>query len=252
VTNFDYVYTRSLDGKSTTSMGYNPKYDINGSGLIDSTDWQGVTARNWDTLPTGNPAGVGNDAPTTMGFGITQITNDAIDVAISLLTGFADNESGAMGLTYSIRSESNPGLFDTVSINQTTHALVVNAKAGAAGRASFTLSATDAGGLSTDATITVDVNHTNQPPVISQQLPQALPGNRWLISGVVTDPDDDMTGRIVDIYGSVFNTRAVVQSDHTFSFVVTLDPGAWGFEDMVTSDPHGLSSDVVSIFVGLT
>ena len=42
VTNLDYVLTRSQEGKSTTSTGYNPKYDVNGSGLIDATDWQYV------------------------------------------------------------------------------------------------------------------------------------------------------------------------------------------------------------------
>jgi hypothetical protein len=252
VTNVDYVNVRALDGKTTTSSGYNAKYDINGSGAIDSTDWQGVTARLYDSLPTGNPAGVGNDAPSTSGFAITQITNDAIDVAISLLTGFADAESGATGLTYAIHSDSNPSLFDSVTINQSTHSLVVNAATGASGRANFIISATDAGGLTTDATVTVDVNHINQPPVITPDLPQSLPAGAWVISALVSDPDDDMTGMIVTITGDAFNTRAVVQPDHTIEFTIVLDDDATGYEYMVTADPHGLASNIGVIYIGLT
>jgi hypothetical protein len=170
-----------------------------------------------------------------------------------MLTGFADNESGAAGLTYSIKSDSNPGLFDSVAIDAMTHALVVNAAANASGRANITISARDPGGLSTDSTVTVDVNRTNLPPEIIPNVPQQLPGNSWIISAIVTDPDDDMTGRIVTITGSVFTTRAVVQPDHTISFAVALvDDGAWGFEYLTTSDPHGLMSDVSTIFIGLT
>ena len=96
-----------------------------------------------NTLPTGNPAGVTDDAPTTQGFDLVSITNHAIDVAISLWGSYADAENGASGLTYSIKSNSAPSLFDSVSINQATGTLTVNAAAGATGRAAITLSGTD-------------------------------------------------------------------------------------------------------------
>ena len=162
VTNLDYVLTRSQEGKSTASTGYNPRYDVNGSGLIDAADWQYVLGRVGNTLPTGNPAGVTDDAPTTQGFELVSTTNHAIDVAISLWGLYADAENGASGLTYSIKSNSAPSLFDSVSINQATGTLTVNAAAGATGRAAITLSATDSNGISTDSSMTVDVDHVNQ------------------------------------------------------------------------------------------
>ena len=82
VTNLDYVLTRSQEGKTTTSTGYNPKYDVDGSGVIEVSDWQFVQGKLGNTLPTGSPAGVGNDAPTTTGFDSVSISDDAVDVAI--------------------------------------------------------------------------------------------------------------------------------------------------------------------------
>jgi len=265
VTYLDYIYVRQQEGKSTVSPGYNAKYDVDGSGLIDATDWQDVLARAWQSLPTGNPAGVGNDAPTADQFDLVSITDDAVDVAISLLTGFADAEDGASGLTYTIKGVSETlmggsgsgggqgswSLFDSVGINQSTGALVVNAKAAVSGRAVITVSATDSGGISTDTTISVDVNYVNQPPLITEFLAEQYPGNSWIISGRVSDPDDDTVGWIVEFYG-VFDTRAAVWPDGRFEFAVTLDPGVWGWESAVTWDPHGLQSNIPSVFVGLT
>ena len=57
-------------GKSTTDSGYNPKYDIDGSGTIDAGDTLIAVTRLFQTLPTGSPAGTTNDAPTTSLFGI--------------------------------------------------------------------------------------------------------------------------------------------------------------------------------------
>jgi hypothetical protein len=248
VTNFDYVLTRSQEGKSTTSPGYNFKYDVNGSGLIDSSDWQFVLGKVGNVLPTGSPAGVSNDAPTTRRFDRVSVTNAAMDVAISLWNGFADNENGASGLSYSIRSNSAPSLFDSVSINHATGELIVNAASGASGRAKITVSATDAGGISTDSSISVDVDYVNQPPIILYPLAEALPAHTWLISGVVSD-DDDVTDLIVEFYG-VFETRAAVYPDGRFEFAIILDDDPYGWEFAVTHDLQGLESNTVSVIIG--
>src|SRR5262249_60392762 len=93
-------------------------------------------------------------------------TDDAVALAMSLLFGFADAESGSSGLTYSILSNSTPELFDTVNIDSVSSSLVVNAADGATGRASIEIKATGPSGLSTTATVTVDVNRDNVKPQI--------------------------------------------------------------------------------------
>jgi len=246
----DYVAVRSQDGKSTTTAGYNFKYDIDGSGQINSTDWQFVLGKAGNTLPTGSPAGVTNDAPTTKGFGLTTISNAAIDVAISLRSGFADNESGANGLTYSISSNSAPSLFDSATINQSTGELVVNAASGVSGRATFTVSATDSGGVTTSSNVSVDVNYVNQPPIIQYPLAEYQGAHTWLISGTVVD-DEDVTDLIVEFYG-VFETRAAVYPDGRFEFAVILEDDPYGWEFAVTHDRHGLESNTVSVEIGLS
>jgi hypothetical protein len=251
VTSFDYVYIRQLEGKSTTSPGYIAKRDIDGSGLIDSTDWQEAIDRYFETLPTGSPAGTNNDAPTTSGIGLTQITNASVDVTISLSPSFSDAENGGSGLTYSILSNSNASLFDTASINQSTKQLVLNAASGVSGRATIIVRATDSGGLFVDTLLTVDVNRQNQAPIISNFFILNVGPNTWIVEGDVSDADDDVSNFIV-YFSNVFVTRAAVDENGHFEFAIILDDETWGFEYAVTYDPHGLQSNVDSCEVGLT
>jgi hypothetical protein len=251
ITNYDYIYIRQLDGKSTTSPGYIAKRDINGSGLINSADWQEALDRAMQTLPSGSPAGTNNDAPTTSGFDLVQISDSAVDVAISLLSGFGDAESGSAGLTYSIVSNNNGSLFDAASINQSTQQLVLNAAAGAMGRATITVRATDAGGLSVDNAVTIDVNRENEAPVISNFVVLNAGVGTWIFYGDVSDPDDDVSDFIVKFYGAV-ETRSAVDENGHFEFAVILEEGQWGWEFAVTYDPHGRQSNVPISEIGMT
>lgn len=250
VTSLDYALTRSQEGKSTTSTGYNFKYDVNGSGLIETSDWQFVLGKLGNVLPTGNPAGVSDDAPTAKDFSPVSITNPAIDVPISLWNVFADNESGASGLTYSVTNNSAPSLFDSISINQSTGQLTVNAASGVSGRASVTVTATDSAGISTSSSASVDVNYVNQPPLIYCEAPQYQSGYTWLISGIVAD-DGDVEDLIVVFYG-VFATRAAVYPDGSFEFAIILEGNPYGEEFAVTHDRQGLESNTYMIIVGFS
>lgn len=240
---YDYSGIRQLDGRTTSSPGYIAKRDIDGNGTINSADWQKALDRALQTLPTGTPAGTSNDAPTTSGFNLVKITDASVDVAISLLSGFADNENGASGLTYSIVSNSNPALFDSAVINSTTKSLVVNAASGASGRASFVVRATDAGGLTVDSTVTVDVNRDNEPPSIVNFAIGSLGNGLYLVSGDVVDGDDDVSKFIVEFW-NVFTIRSAVDDYGHFEFAIELPLNAWGTEYAITHDPHGLASDV--------
>jgi hypothetical protein len=251
ITNYDYIYIRQLDGKSTTDTGYIAKRDIDGSGLINSTDWQVALDRMFQALPSGSPAGTYNDAPTTSGFDLVQIDDDTIDIAVSMLAGFGDAESGSSGLTYTILSNSNPSLFDTASINPATQQLVLNAASGASGRATITVCATDSGGLTVTSTVTLDVDRENQPPFISAFFVLNAGYDTWIVSGDVSDPDDDVSNFIVEFYG-VFVTRSAVDENGHFEFAIILDEDDSGLESAVTYDPHGLQSNIPLCDVGLT
>lgn len=251
VTNMDYVVTRAQDGKSTTSTGYNAKYDIDGSGVIDSADWQYVLSRVNTALPTGNPYGVGNDAPTNSGFARQSISNAAIDYAISLWGAYGDVESGASGLTYSVASNSAPTLFDSVAINQGTGHLILNAASGVSGRAYVAVVGTDAAGLSTESIVTIDVNRNNLSPQILDCQHAWASENTWIISGTVTDADDDMTGLLVEFHG-IRTTRAAIYPDGTFELAIILEDGETGDLSAITYDPHGSHSNMPWLSIGLT
>jgi hypothetical protein len=251
VTYYDYYYTNVLNGKSTTSPGYLAFRDIDGSGTINSADSQAVLNRVGHTLPSGTPVGTTNDAPTTSGFALLQIDNAALDYAISLFSAFGDAENGGSGLTYSIQSNSSPSLFDTAQINASTGELVLNAASGATGRARIVIRATDAGGLFTESTATIDVNRTNQAPVISNVWFSDVGGGTTIIQGTVTDPDDDVFYFTMYFWG-VYFTRSGVSEDGHFEIALSVPEETWGTEYMITLDPHGAESNVVSGQIGLT
>lgn len=240
VTSYDYVYIRQLDGKTLTSVGYISNRDIDGNGTIDSVDWQKALDRALQVLPTGTAAGTSNDAPTTSGFAPINISNASIDAAISLLTGFNDSESGSSGLTYSIVANSNPELFDEASIHASAQSLVLNAAAFATGRASITIRATDAGGLSVDTTIIVDVNRENLQPHIEYLSIETMGYGMWSVSGFVVD-DEDVSNFTV-YFTEVFSLHSAVDEHGHFSFVIDIPESASGIEKVMTKDSHGLWS----------
>lgn len=251
ITNYDYIYIRQLEGKSTTSSGYIAKRDIDGSGLIDSNDWQKALDRAFEALPSGSPAGTNNDAPTTSGFSLIQISDPAIDVAVGLTSGFDDVESGASGLTYSIVSNSGSSLLDSASINSSTKELVLNAANSVSGRATIIVRASDPSGLFVDTPITIDIARDNAAPVLSNFVIFNAGAHTWIFEGDVSDADDDVSNFIVQFYG-VYATRSAVDENGHFEFAIIYDGEDWGWENAITYDPHGLESNVRFDDLGIT
>ena len=251
ITSYDYVFIRQLENKVTSSVGYVAGRDVDGSGTIDAMDWLEALARASQSLPGGSAAGTNNDAPTTSGLTRIQITDAAVDVALSLLAGFGDAENGSSGLTYSIVSNSDASLFDSVAINQSTKELIVNAASSVSGRSSIVIRATDANGLTVDTTVTVDVNRENIAPEIQNYMVSFLAANTWLISGDVVDGDDSVANFIVQFSG-VIETRSAVDENGHFEFAVVIPEGTWGTEQAVTYDPHGAVSNVPESDIGIT
>jgi hypothetical protein len=247
---YDQYYVNWLNGKSTTSAGYLATHDLDGSGSINSIDTQAVTNRMAQQLPAGTPAGTNNDAPSTSVLNRVQISNAAIDHAISLWSAFGDGENGNTGLTYTIRSNSASGLFDDVHINASTGQLILNSAATVSGRARIVIRATDSGGLFTENTATIDVNRANQAPVISNVWFSNVGSGTWIIQGSVTDADDDERYFTINAWG-IASARTWVDDNGDFEFAIYVPEEESGWEFLSTLDPHGLESNIVSGMVGL-
>jgi hypothetical protein len=239
-------------GKSTTASGYNPKYDIDGSGTVDAGDTLIAVTRLLQTLPTGTPAGTTNDAPTTSLFGFFNLTNDSNSVAINLPSGFADAESGSSGLTYSIVSNDRPDLFSSASIDPSTKQLVVSSVSDAVGQATIMVRATDAGGLFADTPVKVNVNHDNVAPYIMDFRSEPIGSGTRLYFGHVSDPDDNMSDMVIYVYGDLFETYCGVEDDGYFEFAVIMEDDVRGMEYAFAVDLSGAWSNIREDSAGIT
>lgn len=240
----DYGKVTSELGMTTSSSSF-PKFsDVNGSGAINSADLQFIWA-NWGGGPqvggpSGAPVGAANDAPSAIAGGVANITNDAIDVAMSLWNAFQDNESADSQLTYQIFNVSNPSLFDSVSINSTTGNLVLNSASGQSGQSTIRVRATDQSGQQTDSYFQANVNYVNQRPVL-EFWAESDEFDTWTIYCTVTD-DGPVEGLYIHFVGPVFETRAYVEADGSVLFAVIVDPEDWDLESAYVVDSQGLSS----------
>ena len=223
-------------GNSTTDSGYNPKYDIDGSGTIDAGDALIAVTRLFQTLPTGTPAGVNNDAPTTSLFGFYQLSDASPNLTLTLSYGFADAESGSNGLTYSIVSIDRPDLLSSASINSSTKQLVINSLSGASGRVTIVVRATDPGGLFVDTPVKVNVNHENEPPFLDEFGSEDAGAGTRIYWGHVSDSDDNASDLVVYVYGDLFETMCAVDENGDFEFAVILDEEASGLESAIACD----------------
>ncbi|MEO1498002.1 MAG: cadherin repeat domain-containing protein [Planctomycetota bacterium] len=234
------VYQRA--GFDTTSVYYSPRADVDGDGLIETSDWMTIYGDMFATLPSGTPAGVTNSAPSSQSLGYSSITDDTLDVAFSLWNAFDDEESSDSQLTYSIASNSNSGLFDAVWVDSASGNLMVNTASNSTGRAEVVVNAVDQSGLTSQSTVTIDVGRQNVAPSLTVTTTDGGNG-LWKIEGWVTDPDDDLDDMVVLLSG-LFFARVSVAEDGYFAYAALLDPNAAGFMFAETFDGEDLSQAV--------
>jgi hypothetical protein len=236
----DYSASYYRQGQTTTSANFLAFADINGNGVHDGADNAAIYSTLYWASPTGTPTGVVSDAPSAAEPETVQITNATSNYSISLFSMFDDNDDDDTALDFAIESVSNPDLFDSVTINLQTGALVLNAAWAMSGRSSITVSATDTSGLKTLNTFYADVAYQNVRPEIWATAAYQV-DDTWVVEGIVTDADDDVVGMIVYFSGA-FEARATVQDDGRFKFVVVVHQPEWDTETAFVVDPHGLSS----------
>ncbi|MGI9429212.1 MAG: hypothetical protein ACR2NM_11185 [Bythopirellula sp.] len=246
---YDFYSTYFAVGLSTTDPGYDPMYDSDGDGLIETSDWQAVSGNLWASLPVGTPTGVTSDAPTTSGFDLASITDRVNETRISLHNVFEDLEDTDTQLSYTVESQSDPSLYDSVTIDAGTGEIVLDAAAVGSGRNQIVVSATDSSGIAVTATLTADLDHTNAAPSIDNFTAIFLGNGEWQVTGTVEDNDDLVEGFLVDLSG-LFSGRAAVEADGTFAY--TSQVGALSGNVLAqTADPHDEQSGLAIVFVGV-
>jgi len=241
-------------GAQAGDAEYGIRHDIDADGDIDWDDFYAARDRIGNVLPSGDPAGINNDAPTTSGLADVAVDEDAADYVLYLWGAFDDAEDGYGGLSFEIVENTNPALFDSTEIDNLTGELTLDFAENAFGQAEITVRATDTGGLFVETTFTVDVAPVNDAPVISEFVGVDGPGDYWTFSGVVTDVDDVVEGMIV-VFGGVlepYNVTTVVRADGTFSLSDEFPGLESGLASAQTEDDDGALSNLALYEVSVT
>ena len=219
-------YNASIkNGLTTSSVGYSPLYDFNGSGDHSSADASDAYSRMWATYPSGAPVGVSNDAPTSRGGGYYCLDPSEVDLAINLWEQFSDAETSDSALTYQLVSTSNSSMWSSQTINATAGTLNLSATSNAVGRSVIVIRAIDSQGQYTDVRMVIDVGGTVGTPFLDFAIDR-IAGNQWEITGMVVD-DEATEGLLVTFSGAV-NCSARVDSMGCFLITVDVEIEDWG------------------------
>ncbi len=107
-----------------------------------------------------------NDPPTTTGISNVNVDEDAPPREINLWAAFSDIEDDDDQLTFVVANNSNPGLFDSVTVNNGNGKLTLTFKANTSGVATITIQAEDTNGATVNTSFTVNVGSINDRPVV--------------------------------------------------------------------------------------
>lgn len=243
----DAYFTALNIGKNAGDEGYNIRYDVDGSGEITSGDAVTIQTKCGSVLPTGDPVGMTNDAPTTAGISGVCVATNTADYVLSLPDYFEDAETASDDLVYSIIDNTNPSLFDSLDIDGSDD-LNLDFAASTTGDAIITIRTTDADGLIVNTTIAV---HISDAPIIGNFYCINEISDYWTLTGTVTDDDDDVEGYIVTFGGVLasYGLTAEVGANGVFSITVELVGLQQGTGTAQTKDTHGVLSNEAWYYV---
>jgi hypothetical protein len=234
-------------GKNAGDTGYNIRYDIDGSASITSTDENAVRSRIGGLLPSGNPAGMTDDAPTTSGIPDVSVAAGTTDHVLSLTNFFADDETATANLAYSIVQNTNPSLFNSLNINSSKQ-LDLSFASGIKGDAALTIRVMDPIGLLVDTTFHV---HVSDAPFITNFYCINDVADYWTLTGTVTDNDDPVQGDVITFGGVLasYHLTTTARADGVFTFTVELPGLQTGTGTAQTQDPHGVLSNLAEDWI---
>jgi len=247
VTLTDALYVVLQYDKTPNDPGFDPRRDLDGDGTITTADYYAVRYKIGGALPSGDPVGMNNDAPTTSNIPDLGIAAGTVDHVLELTDFFADAETAPENLAYSIVNNSNPTLFSTLDIIEAS-TLLMEFASGVKGNAVLSVRATDGAGLIVETTFTL---YVSDAPAINNFYCINELGDYWTLTGTVTDNDDDVEGYVVTFGGVLapYGLTAVVAMDGVFSILADLSGVQMGTGTAQTKDPHGVLSNLAQYWV---
>ncbi len=108
-----------------------------------------------------------NDAPTTTGLSHVNVNEDAPNEQLDLFAAFDDIEDDDGDLSFSLISNTNPGLLNVASIDHGAGTLTLDFAANQFGNSTVTVRATDSDGASVDTSFDIVINAINDAPTTS-------------------------------------------------------------------------------------
>ena len=144
-------------------------------------------------LGTGTGTLVINGPPVSNGISNIVVNEDATNSTILLNAAFDDAEDPDANLVMTVVSNSNPGLFQSVTIDGSNR-LILDYAANQFGSATIVVRATDTGGLFAETSFSVTVNPQQDPPSFtSVPITGGVQGQLYVYNIVVSDPDANET-----------------------------------------------------------
>ena len=142
-----------------------------------------------------------NLAPTTTGIADQSVLEDSSETAVSLGDAFADAEDADADLTYSIVSNSNATLFDSIFVDGDTLDLLFTPATDANGSSAIRVRATDTNGLFVETDFTVTVDPVNDAPTLDPlddiALNEDAPEQTVDLSGIAAGPDNESAQTLI-------------------------------------------------------
>lgn len=138
----------------------------------------------------GGRAGVFLNTGPTGSLADVTVSEDSADTVIDLAANLTDQEHSAAELVYSIVSNTNPGLFSSVNVDNGTNLLTLDYAPEQSGTANITVRTTDPFGMSFDQSFTVTVNSFDDIPLVSSAGFTVDEGNSFTLSATQLQASD--------------------------------------------------------------
>ena len=108
-----------------------------------------------------------NDPPVAVGIPNLNVLEDAGNQSVDLFAAFEDPDDPDSALLFKVTGNSNPDLFSSTIINPATGSLVLDFEEDAVGSAAIIVQASDPGGLTAEASFTINITGVNDPPAMT-------------------------------------------------------------------------------------
>lgn len=192
-----------------------------------------------------------NHTPTTTSIPPRTYSDDTTLAALELRDYFHDAEDGPAGLSYTVTANSNPELFDAITLDAQNDRLVLTFNPGTLGEANLLIRATDSDGLFVETNFAVTVSHVTVEPQQQLQFGQARYSTsehsiNVVIEIVRTGGSDGSIGVTV----STGSGTATADADYTdITQAITLGPGQLNSyaSIRITNDEVGEDDESVSL-----